>query len=325
MIFRVLNYLFYFCMIHFVLCSGNAIAASTFDILIVSDNKNKVHEKIIKSIHKHLEQFPKNKIEIKEVDTTTIEKSKTIDLNHKDLVVAVGTNATLAVVSKKTTTKILSAAIPKVSFEEIRSRYGQSASSINQVKLFALVLDQPLARRLDLIQEILPNTKSIGLVLGPATKNHANYYKTEIKRRNLVAHIKHVENADKIISSFDHVLNSSDVLLGLVDPLVFNRTSARNVLLTAYRWRVPLIGVSPAYVRAGAIAAVYSTPEQLGQQLAEKLAILARTGQSTYPVVDFAKYFKVAVNYQVAESMSIFIDTEENLAEKLTHSLRAPK
>ena len=44
----------------------------------------------------------------------------------------------------------------------------------------------------------------------------------------------------------------------------------RNILLTSYRRGVPLVGLSQAYVNAGALAAIFSTTEQLAEQTREK-------------------------------------------------------
>ena len=117
----------------------------------------------------------------------------------------------------------------------------------------------------------------------------------------------------------DRVLDKTDVMLGLVDPIVFNRTSARNVLLTAYRWKVPLVGISPAYVRSGAIAAVYSTPAQLGAQVSEIIRDTIHENGQAIPTIQYPKYFRVAVNYQVAESMGLYIASEDELQEILSH------
>jgi hypothetical protein len=46
--------------------------------------------------------------------------------------------------------------------------------------------------------------------------------------------------------------------------VVFNSQTAGSILTAAYRRQVPLTGFSPAYVKAGALLALYSTPAQVG-------------------------------------------------------------
>ena len=97
----------------------------------------------------------------------------------------------------------------------------------------------------------------------------------------------------------------------------FNRASARNVLLSVHRWRVPLFGISAAYVRAGALAAVYSTPRQIGRQLAEALAAIAPDGPIELPAPRYPKYFELGVNYRVAEALGLAVADEAALQRAL--------
>jgi hypothetical protein len=67
-----------------------------------------------------------------------------------------------------------------------------------------------------------------------------------------------------------------DALLAVPDPLVFNSQTAANILAAAYRRRIPLIGFSPAYTRAGALVSLYSTPDQIGFAAAKYCARRSR-------------------------------------------------
>jgi ABC-type uncharacterized transport system substrate-binding protein len=103
----------------------------------------------------------------------------------------------------------------------------------------------------------------------------------------------------------------------VVDPLVFNRRNAQSVLLTAYRYRVPLIGVSPAYVRAGAVAAVHTSAAQIGQQLGETIATLANGALRALPPPQYPKYVSVTVNEQVARSLQVPIGDVRRIENQL--------
>jgi len=215
---------------------------------------------------------------------------------------------------------VLGVAIPRLSFEELRQRHAGDAAAGRRGGLSAIYLDQPVERRFELIQQILPQARRIGMILGPETLAYASEFRAAAERRRLELRVGQVVDEAQLIKTLDQVLKESDVMLGVIDPLVFNRASARNVLLTAYRWRVPLFGVSPAYVRAGALAAVYSTPAQIARQLAETIeGFRSRGPGSRLPPPQHAKYFSVAVNYQVAESMGIHVEDEDSLQRRLSN------
>jgi ABC-type uncharacterized transport system substrate-binding protein len=103
------------------------------------------------------------------------------------------------------------------------------------------------------------------------------------------------------------VLDDSDVLLAQADPLVFNSQSIQNILRTSIQAKVPLVAFSPAYVRAGALLAVYSTPTQAGAQAAhgvlEVLAMRSLPERAQEP-----DDFEISVNEQVARVFALTLD-----------------
>ena len=112
-----------------------------------------------------------------------------------------------------------------------------------------------------------------------------------------------------LFAALQSVLDSSDVLLAFADPLVFNSSSIQNILMTTIRAQVPLVAFSPAYVRAGALLAVYSTPTQVGTQAARwvlgGLANQALPEQSLEP-----DDFEIGVNAQVARALGLSLDAK---------------
>lgn len=299
-------------------------AADSMEILMVYNNGQEFHRTLAGSTRSWLQKHGTQGI-----NTVLIDRKDTEDyLQEKStqirLVVCIGTSSTSTVLSLDTGLPVYSVAIPRLSFDKLKSPEASSSSNIQPRHFNALYLDQPVERRLDLIAEILPGAKKIGLLLGPASQAYKNTIHHEVDHRQWQLLSAEVSQQSQIVGSLDKILDSSDVMLGLVDPLVFNRTSSRKILLTAYRWRVPLIGISAAYVRAGALAAVSSTPSQLGRQLAEILDRYIRAGGSKIPASQFPKYFDVSINFQVAESLGLHIGKEDDIKNKLLQKGKIP-
>ena len=125
-----------------------------------------------------------------------------------------------------------------------------------------------------------------------------------------------ISDESQIGPSLDRLLETSDVLVALPDGQVFNRDTAMSILLTSYRYRRPVIGFSEAYVRAGAIAAVFSTPADIAHQAAEWLNELTDytqlAGQIRAP-----RHFRITVNGRVAEALGLDQQDPEMLAQAL--------
>jgi len=105
------------------------------------------------------------------------------------------------------------------------------------------------------------------------------------------------------------------VLLALPDAAIYNTSTIRNILLATYRNKVPLVGFSPGYVKAGALCAVYSTPAQIA---AQSLAIIQDYAETrTLPAAHYAKEFEVSVNEQVARSLGLNIRSASQLRSEM--------
>lgn len=319
MLVRTINNIF-FCfllLLTFFVCT-NIYAAQKDHAVIIANTKLEFHQEMINSMYTRTKFLRENTGKAIVIDVNQSKSYLRNSLQNYNLIITVGTEATAKIMSLQSKVPVYSVAIPRLSYDELRQRYATEIAKNKHDGFSALYLDQPIARRFDLIQEIIPEIKTVGIVLGPATQNYANEFQTIVKRRNLQLQIGNVTQESEIINTLDRVLEKSDVMLGIVDPLVFNRVSARNVLLTAYRWRVPLIGISPSYVKAGALASVYTTPSQIGQQLAETLEQFWHSTDPMLPKPQYPKYYNVAVNYQVAEFLGIHADSEDKIKKKLS-------
>lgn len=227
-----------------------------------------------------------------------------------DMVVAVGLKAAQAIAAKNLSLPVLNTLIPKTSFDRIAR---QRSVRSNRPTFSAIYLDQPISRQLDLVRLALPDKKRIGVIVGPDSEELLESLRTEAQLRELELNAVRIGSEAELFPALESVLGSSDVFLSLPDSMVFNSRTLQSILFTAYRRQIPVVGFSPAYVRAGALFAVHSTPAQLARQVAEVLRrVNAR--DATLPPPQYPGYYTVAVNYHVARSLEIALESEEFLA-----------
>ena len=241
------------------------------------------------------------------------------DRTGTDVVVAVGLKATQAVAAMELRVPVISTLIPRFSFEKVARGYEDKQGSSS---LSAVYLNQPVARQLDLIRVALPREKRIGVILGPESEDLLESLRAQTRARGMRLYATRINSEAELFPALEDVLSKVDVLLSLPDSLVLNAQTIQSVLFTSYRSRVPVIGFSPAYVRAGALVAVHSTPVQLARQVAEMLGQLA--SGATLPPSQYPKYFSVAANYRVARSLELRLEKEDELATRLGAGEIAP-
>lgn len=225
-------------------------------------------------------------------------------------VAAIGTRACERVAQAKPAAPLVCALIPYAAFEAIAKGAGKTE------KLSAVVLDQPLSRQMALIRVLLPEARRVGALFGPESAALQSAMADAAAKRGMRLAGAQVDESELLYPALRAVL-AADVLLAVPDSTVYNSATAQNLLRTAFEAHVPLIAFSPGYVRAGALAAVYSTPQQVGRQAGRSVGALldgARAGTVQWP-----SEFEISVNDQVARALGF--DPED--PEKIKDQLRA--
>jgi ABC-type uncharacterized transport system substrate-binding protein len=232
-------------------------------------------------------------------------------VTQADLIVAVGMKATQATTAQNSI-PVIAAMIPQVGYEALLD---QAATKKILPPMSAIYLDQPWLRQVDFWRAALPERRRIGLLHSLDAHIDVAHLRKDIAQRGGALIAQPVHSADELFSRLESVLASSDVLLATPDSLIYSSSNIRNILLTSYRYRVPLIGLSQAYVNAGALCAVFSTPEQLAAQAGAMVISFARNRQ--LPVPQFPAAYTIAVNQQVARSLGIELPSPEAIRSQM--------
>lgn len=295
-----------------ILPNDAALAKSRGTIIVVPTKAGGAYQQFLQAFRKSL---ARNGSTV----AITVVASKDINaalFNPKKvrLVVAVGTAATQKVFDLNIALPVLGALLPRNSYRALEVRARKQGKTYARSAIF---LDQPIARHIGLIRKILPNRKTLGVVLGPDTR----FLRTELvaaaKKGGLRIRIETMGYAQHLIGPLNRALEDSGAFIAVADNVVSNRKTVQNLLLTTYRHRIPVIGYSRAYVRAGALAAVYSTPEQIGKQAGELVGDIVKGSRWVLPPSRYPKYFSVELNHDVARSLGILLPKQKDIENSL--------
>lgn len=232
-------------------------------------------------------------------------------------VVAVGTDACRSFAQNSLSAPFsMCVLLPKIAYDRIAEGARARGKALS-----AVLLDQPMARQMALIRLTLPERRRIAVLLGPETDALGTALTASAAAQGLRLSLGRIELPDELAGALQRILVDADALLAVPDSVVFNSHTIQNILRTAFKNRVPLIAFSPAYVRAGALLAVYSTPQQIGRQAGRSLRS-ALAGRAM-PAQQHPEEFEVSVNPHVARSLGIDLDDEATLAERLRKMERA--
>lgn len=282
-----------------------ASAAMAADVAVVLSDPGGAYDELAGEIRHRLE--PAVKVSVH----STANVNRLADEKPQYLV-AVGAKAALAVASSPLKMPLLVTLVPRTAYERLaadRRRAGQASA------MSAVLLDQPFSRQLDLIRLALPGARRIGLLLGPETLPRYPALQSAALERQLRLNVLQVEHESDIYPALQKLLPESDLILALPEPAVFNAGTIQMILLTTYRQRLPLVGFSAAYTRAGAVLSLFSTPQQIGRQAADMLRSALASGR--LPPPQSPNEYQVSINPHVAHSLGIALESEQQLLQRL--------
>ena len=291
--------------------TGLVVCASLFlfsahaaDVVFVLSKNTLPYQQFVESVKQSLSHSDKDN-----VTSTVLMVEDYLDNpdGHK-LVVAVGTSATRGIINSNTTQPVLSTLIPSAVYYDVL----KDAPASTKKRVSGVFIDHPLNRYIRFIKEVYPRWKKIGLLSAENNTHANNEIRQFIKTKDTKIIHKTVSSSDEVIPTLNKLLKDSDVLLTLADPVVLNRSTAHGILLSAYHQKVPVVSYLKSYVKAGALSALYSSPEDLGKQVGEYIIEVASNNFIFIKHHQHPKYFSISVNERVAQSLGLGnIDAEK--------------
>ena len=265
---------------------------------IISSSSSNYHKSLVESIQSNLSNTD---IKIRNLD---IDQQETINTND-NLIISVG-NKAAEFLDQNSLSNTQIKVITKIDPDEKLPKYNEYHLSMTHSVCQQFALIKLLDTDWSTVSTLL-SSPNIGLtkMLEACATQH------KLKLKTIV-----ISKYVNIIDALNSSLANSDVLLALPDPSVYNARTVKSILLTTYRHRVPVIGFSESFVRAGALAAIHSSSEQLGKQIAE----IIKKHYTDEPINKhfmYPEYFDVVINKDVAKSLGINTPIRTVLTEKL--------
>lgn len=210
------------------------------------------------------------------------------------LILALGTPALEAAAQQAADVPIIAGMV----LQEADIRRAKNASGV--------FLDFPIETQFAWLRRILPEARRIGVVYNPAENRGAvETAGTVAKSLGLQLVAVEVSTPAELPAALESLSNRADALWGLSDSVVVTPQTAKNLLLFSFRNRIPFIGLSAAWVKAGALYALDRDYRDIGRQCAE-LALKVLSGVdpgSLAPVPP--RRITYSLNLKTAEQMKL--------------------
>jgi len=176
----------------------------------------------------------------------------------------------------------------------------------------ALIWGPPLLQQVRLARRVMPLAKRVGVIA-----------RQGLDREAQLSQARHLETLAADVRSEGITLvpllltppisaralaeasEQVDIFVATNDEVLFNRDTAKLILLTAYRHQKALIGPSPAFVSAGAVATMAVPKSALIAELIARVEHWQKTGRLGEPKT--VEQFQPLLNPQVARSLGLYL------------------
>ncbi|EJK2106140.1 ABC transporter substrate-binding protein [Vibrio cholerae] len=222
---------------------------------------------------------------------------------NPDVLVGIATPTAQALVSATKTIPIVFTAVTDPVGAKLVKQLEQPGKNVTGLSDLS-----PVEQHLELIKEILPNVKSIGVVYNPGEANAVSLM--ELLKLSAAKHgIKLVEatalkSAD-VQSATQAIAEKSDVIYALIDNTV--ASAIEGMIVAANQAKTPVFGAATSYVERGAIASLGFDYYQIGVQTADYVAAILEGKEPGSLDVQVAKGSDLVINKTAAEQLGITI------------------
>jgi len=271
------------------LCFSFSLAPQAATVVTVTTQNNNAVNQALKGIRNKLPQFVPN--------TSVVAIDDTSANQLPELVLTLGSKAVKVARERFSNVPILACLILD---EEILDAYANVSG---------IVMQHSIEKQLLWHQRVLPNVKNIGILYSPKnSQQRLDLFAKAAEHIGLHIVKVPVNTALDLPSALKAIKRNAESILAIPDPIVYSGKTAKGVLLFSFRNKIPLAGLSRAWVKAGALYALDWDYQQLGEQCAAEAAKLL-AGQKT-------QKFKIAtseinpyiINLRTAKSMQLTID-----------------
>ncbi len=285
------------CLLAFFSCTATtALAAQQVDIISAADSG--YQQSLVENIRDSLHGSGIN------VRTFNTNSDKSFN-NNEQLIISIGSDAASLLNQNNIVTSQLRI-LANVDADKIPAQKNTSYLSMTQ----------PHCRQFALIRLLNDEWQTVSLLLPEADVALTHRLESCANRYQLTLQVILIDQYINIIDALNSALSESDVLLALPDNSVYNAGTIKSILLTTYRHKVPVIGFSESFVRAGALAAIHSSTKQLGKQTAELIKKHYKN-QSIKQHIIYPDDFDVTINKDVAKSLGILTPDRKALIKNL--------
>ena len=190
-----------------------------------------------------------------------------------------------------------------------------SQDSLNNSQTAVLYMTQPYCRQIQFIRQLNDNWETISYFNDINKPIDDSLLKRCAAKYGLKTYPVSVTDTTRLTDDLKNALNHSDLILALPDKDIYNRHTVKNILLTSYRHRKPVISFSRNFVTAGALASIHSNVDQIASSIGALIEQYIANDRRFTEAISYPRSFNIDINEQVFKALDINIPDIEKIKQ----------
>jgi putative ABC transport system substrate-binding protein len=191
--------------------------------------------------------------------------------------------------------------VPVICTMVLRNQPGAARLGMNTAATVSL--DVPLIGLLGQLKQVFPEKTRLGIIRNPATHANVAAEQSRALQMGFTVRVLDCATPERLLATFLELKDQVDFVWCLPDGALYNSATIKPLVLASIQNRLPIIGFSEGFVRAGAAVGIYADFYDMGLQTAE-LAQQLLAGRAIHSG-DGPRKLKVAVNRSVTRLLGL--------------------
>lgn len=180
-----------------------------------------------------------------------------------------------------------------------------------------LYMTQSYCRQMQFIKLINKDWEVVSLLNSQTKPVSTKDIKQCAKKYGLKIYLVKTSAEDNMTANVKTALNNSDLLLAFPDRSIYNSNTVKNILLTSYRYRKPVIAFSRNFVNAGALASIHSSVEQVAESASLLIERYYELDRRFEKAINHPQLFDISINKQVFRALDLSPPNIDELKQTL--------
>lgn len=173
----------------------------------------------------------------------------------------------------------------------------------------SILLQIPATVQLEWLARFLPDVRKVGILYDPEQSGDLiAAFQAAARDSELDIVPVRVNSVAQLQTGLQQISKQADALLAIPDPTAYSGKTAKEVLLFAYRHRIPFVGLSSTWVEAGALYALECDYAEIGRRCAESAREILAGKPLAPPAALSAAKVTFTVNRKTAQHMHLDLD-----------------